>query len=58
MSIEAGATLGWSKYVGDHGLAYGIDRFGASAPAAAIAKEYGFTPEHIAEVASGFFARV
>ena len=58
MSIEAGATLGWSKYVGDRGLAYGIDRFGASAPAAAIAKEYGFTPEHIAEVASGLLARV
>jgi transketolase len=58
MSIEAGATLGWSKYVGDRGLAYGIDRFGASAPAAAIAKEYGFTPERVAEVASGLLARV
>jgi transketolase len=57
MSIEAAATLGWSKYVGDHGLAYGIDRFGESAPAAAIAKDLGFTPEHIAEVASGLLAR-
>ncbi len=57
MSIEAAATLGWSKYVGDHGLAYGIDRFGESAPAAAIAKDLGFTPERIAEVASGLLAR-
>jgi transketolase len=58
MSIEAAATLGWSKYVGEHGLAYGIDRFGASAPAAAIAEEYGFTPERVADAASGLLARV
>jgi len=58
MSIEAGATLGWHKYVGDHGLAYGIDKYGASAPASVIAKEYGFTPERVAEVASGLLARV
>ena len=57
MSIEAAATIGWSKYVGDHGLAYGLDRFGESAPAAAIAKDLGFTPERIAEVASGLLAR-
>jgi transketolase len=58
MSIEAGATMGWHKYVGDHGLAYGIDKYGASAPATVIAKEYGFTPERVAEVASGLLARV
>ena len=52
VSIEAGATLGWRTYVGDRGIAFGIDHFGASAPAGAIAKEYGFTPEHIAEIAS------
>src|SRR6202790_5006432 len=53
MSIEAGATLGWSKYVGDRGIAYGLDHFGTSAPAADIAKEYGFTPQHIPRVAAG-----
>ncbi len=58
VSIEAGATLGWHKYVGDRGLAYGLDHFGTSAPAGAIAKEYGFTPEHIADVASGLLAGV
>ncbi len=51
MSIEAGATLGWSKYVGDCGLAFGIDKFGTSAPYAAVAKAYGFTPDNVAEVA-------
>jgi transketolase len=58
MSIEAGATIGWAKYVGDAGIAYGIDHFGTSAPAAAIAKDYGFTPEHVADVASGLLANV
>ena len=58
ISIEAGATIGWSKYVGEHGIAYGLDHFGTSAPAAAIAKEYGFTPEHVADVAAGLLANV
>jgi transketolase len=56
MSIEAGATLGWSKYVGDHGFAFGIDHFGASAPAADIARSFGFTPENVANVALEKFA--
>ncbi|MDB5072737.1 MAG: transketolase [Candidatus Eremiobacteraeota bacterium] len=58
MSIEAGATIGWHKYVGDRGIAYGLDHFGTSAPAPAIAQEYGFTPEHIADVAAGLLANV
>ncbi len=56
MSIEAGATLGWSKYVGDRGFAFGLDHFGASAPAAAIAKAFGFTPENVAQLALDKFA--
>ena len=34
VSIEAGTTFGWERYTGLHGLRIGIDRFGASAPAA------------------------
>ena len=56
ISVEAAATLGWSKYVGDRGYALGIDRFGASAPLAEIAKAYGFTPENLADVALEHFA--
>jgi transketolase len=56
MSIEAGATLGWSKYVGDRGFAFGIDHFGASAPAADIAKAFGFTPDNVADLALEKFA--
>jgi transketolase len=58
MSIEAAATLGWERWIGNRGFAYGIDHFGTSAPAAAIAKAYGFTPDHIAQVAQEHFATV
>jgi transketolase len=58
VSIEAGATMGWSHYVGDRGIAIGLDHFGTSAPAAAIAKDYGFTPEHVADVAAGLLSSV
>jgi transketolase len=58
VSIEAGATIGWHKYVGDHGIAFGLDHFGTSAPAPEIAKKYGFTPENIADIASGLLAGV
>jgi transketolase len=58
ISIEAAATIGWSKYVGDRGIAYGLDHFGTSAPAAAIATEYGFTPQHVADVAASLLANV
>jgi transketolase len=57
VSIEAAATLGWSRWVGDHGIAIGIDHYGASAPAAALAKAFGFTAGHVAEVASGLFTK-
>ena len=49
VSIEAGATLGWTKYIGADGIALGVDRFGASAPYAKIYEAYGLTPGHVAE---------
>ena len=50
VSIEAGTTLGWDRYLGPRGIAIGIDHFGASAPGPVLQKEFGFTPEHIVEV--------
>ena len=47
LAIEAGATLGWSKYVGDSGIAIGLDRFGASAPAKVNFAKFGFTVENV-----------
>jgi transketolase len=57
VTIEAASTLGWHRFVGDRGIAIGIDHFGTSAPMPDIAKKYGFTPEAIAEQASGLLAK-
>ena len=57
VSIEAGTTLGWSRYVGRHGASVGIDHFGASAPGPVLLKEFGFTAEHVVEVALARLAR-
>ena len=46
VSIEAGVTLGWQKYVGD-GLTIGIDRFGSSAPADQLYDYFGLTADKI-----------
>jgi len=48
LAVEAGATLGWWKYVGLDGDVVGIDRFGASAPGPIVMKELGFTAENVA----------
>ncbi|MFL6761820.1 MAG: transketolase [Sphingomicrobium sp.] len=48
VSIEAGATYGWERYVGLHGLKIGIDRFGVSAPASDAYDYFGLTPEKVA----------
>ena len=45
--VEAGCSLGWQKYVGPKGKIIAIDKFGASAPAGKIYKEYGITVESV-----------
>ncbi len=47
VSIEAGSTLGWERYVGTDGLTIGLDRFGASAPAEQLFAKFGFTVDAI-----------
>ncbi len=58
VAIEAGVTLGWQKWVGMQGEIVGIDRFGASAPYKEIYKQYGLTPEAVAERAAALLERV
>jgi transketolase len=48
VSIEAGATFGWERYTGLHGLRIGIDRFGVSAPAKDAYEFFGLTPGAVA----------
>jgi transketolase len=45
VAVEMGATQGWREWA-DHAI--GVDRFGASAPAADILEHYGFTPDQVA----------
>jgi transketolase len=49
VSLEAGRSEPWRRWVGEDGLAIGVDRFGASAPDKVIAEKLGFTEEKVAE---------
>ena len=51
LSIEAGVSLGWAKYVGPDGDTLSVDRFGASAPAEDVFRDYGFTVENVVKKA-------
>jgi transketolase len=53
VAIEAGVTDGWYKYVGIDGAVVGLDRFGESAPAPLLFKEFGFTVENVVAKAKG-----
>jgi transketolase len=58
VSIEAAAPFGWERYVGPDGAIIGVSRFGASAPGPVVMREFGFTPEHVAEVAKTTLGRI
>lgn len=49
VSIEAGSTFGWHRWVGDSGFTIGIDTFGHSAPYQQVYEHFGLTAEKIAE---------
>ena len=51
LAVETGASLGWSRWVGEAGDVLAIDHFGVSAPAGQIMKNWGFTPENVADLA-------
>ena len=53
LAIEAGVSLGWHKYVGAKGDVLCVDRFGASAPAENVFRDYGFTIENVLKIAKG-----
>ncbi|HEX3986115.1 MAG TPA: transketolase [Acidobacteriaceae bacterium] len=57
LAVEAGATLGWWKYVGKDGDVIGIDRFGASAPGATVLEKLGFGTDSVAARARALVER-
>ncbi|MDO8960033.1 MAG: transketolase [Rhodocyclaceae bacterium] len=52
--VEAGVTGGWWKYVGGAGTVIGLDRFGESAPAGVLFKEFGFTVDNVVKSVKQF----
>lgn len=57
VSIEAGATFGWFKYVGAKGVSLGVDHFGASAPAPILYEKYGLTPDNVVATAKSLLKK-
>lgn len=51
VAVEALSSFGWGRYIGLDGATVCMESFGASAPAAQLFKKFGFTKEHVAEVA-------
>jgi transketolase len=58
VSVEAGITFGWERWVGPRGVSLGVDRYGASAPAPRIYEELGLTAAAVADAAAGVMSRV
>jgi transketolase len=53
VSVEAGVSQGWDRWVGPDGAIVGLDHYGASAPAGTIFEHFGFTVDRVTEVARG-----
>ena len=51
VSVEAGIAQGWRDYIGDYGVSISLEHFGASASAAVLFKEFGFTIERVVQAA-------
>ncbi len=58
VAVELGVAQGWQRYTGDAGGIVSVDRFGASAPADVLLREYGFTVEAVCAEARATLARV
>ena len=50
LAVEAGISQGWHRWVGSKGCVLGLDHYGASAPAAQVFKNFGFTAENIENI--------
>ena len=56
LAVEAAIGFGWERYVGDRGRVVGMHGFGASAPAEALFRHFGITPEAVADAADALLA--
>jgi transketolase len=58
LAVEAAATFGWGRWVGERGDVLGVDHFGASAPGERVLAEFGFTPDNLAGRARALLERL
>jgi len=58
IAVEAGVSMGWERYVGQEGEVISMEKFGSSAPAEVLMKEYGFTAQNIYERAITLIKRL
>ena len=58
VAVEAAMPFGWGDYVGLDGATVTMPGFGASAPAGALFKKFGFTKEHVVETMLGVLAKL
>jgi transketolase len=58
LSVEAGVSLGWSRWVGDHGDSLSIEHFGASAPGTTVLEKFGYNLDNVVARATALLARV
>lgn len=57
LSVEAGVCLGWERWIGDEGIAVGVDKFGSSAPGTKVLHEYGFNAQNVYDQAKKLLER-
>jgi len=57
VSVEAGSTRGWERYVGADGAMVGLDHFGASAPIKDLTNAFGFTVDNVVAAAKAQIAK-
>jgi len=58
VSVEAGVSQGWEKYIGTFGEAVSVEKFGASAPEKILMEKYGFTPKNICDAAKRVLQKI
>ena len=51
VSVEAGVSMPWFRFLGEHGRAVSLEHFGASAPGAELFERFGFTTENVVDAA-------
>jgi len=57
LAVELGVSQGWDRYIGAHGDMLSVQRFGASAPAEVVLREYGFTVDNVCARAKALLAK-